>query len=51
VQAYLALPHPDASAMFDCLYETLPDAMAEQLDTARQYDASGKTDTSGAHHG
>jgi hypothetical protein len=46
VQAYLALPHPDASAMFDCLYETLPDAMAEQLDTARQYDASGKTDTS-----
>ena len=51
VQAYLALPHPDASAMFDCLYETLPDAMAEQLDTARQYDAYGKTDTSGAHHG
>jgi len=37
VQAYLALPHPDVSAMFDCLYETLPDAMAAQLDTAQRY--------------
>ncbi|RZT39540.1 pyruvate dehydrogenase (acetyl-transferring) E1 component subunit alpha [Cupriavidus agavae] len=45
VQAYLALPHPDVSAMFDCLYETLPDALAAQLDTARQYATQpGETD-------
>jgi len=49
VEAYLAVPHPDASAMFDCLYETLPDAMTEQLDTARHYDATNAN--TGAHHG
>lgn len=47
VDAYLAVPHPDASAMFDCLYETLPAAMADQFDTARHYDALDKE----AHHG
>lgn len=37
VEAYLALPPPEPSAMFDCLFETLPAAMADQLDTARRY--------------
>lgn len=47
VEAYLALPHPDVSAMFDCLYETLPAAMAEQFETAQHYAAQ---DTE-ANHG
>ena len=47
VEAYLQLPHPDVSAMFDCLYETLPAALADQFDTARHYAArAGET-----HHG
>lgn len=47
VEAYLALPHPDASAMFDCLYETLPAALADQFDTARRYQSV----QTGAQHG
>lgn len=47
VEAYLALPHPDVTAMFDCLYETLPAAMADQLDTAQQYAAQDPE----THHG
>ncbi|HEX8828199.1 MAG TPA: pyruvate dehydrogenase (acetyl-transferring) E1 component subunit alpha, partial [Xanthobacteraceae bacterium] len=31
VEAYLATPAPDTSAMFDHLYATLPEAMREQL--------------------
>lgn len=47
VDAYLQLPHPDVSAMFDCLYETLPAAMADQLDTAQRYAAQDQE----THHG
>ncbi len=47
VAAYLELPHPDVSAMFDCLYETLPAALAEQLDTAQRY----ATQDQESHHG
>ena len=43
--AYLALPQPAATAMFDCLYATLPAAMADQLDTARREAASRAHDT------
>jgi 2-oxoisovalerate dehydrogenase E1 component alpha subunit len=37
VDAYLAQPPPDTSAMFDHLYETLPLAMREQLAMARRF--------------
>lgn len=47
VDAYLKTPLPNVSAMFDCLYETLPAAMADQLDTAQRY-AAGAPET---HHG
>ncbi|KWR81288.1 pyruvate dehydrogenase (acetyl-transferring) E1 component subunit alpha [Cupriavidus sp. IDO] len=39
VDAYLALPPPDPSAMFDCLYATMPAALQEQLAIARRYAA------------
>lgn len=47
VEAYLALPHPAATAMFDCLYATLPAAMADQLDTARR-EAANRAHDAGA---
>src|SRR5579863_238885 len=37
VAAYLAVPQPDVSAMFEHLYETLPPAMREQLEMARYF--------------
>jgi 2-oxoisovalerate dehydrogenase E1 component alpha subunit len=37
VDAYLAVPPPDTSAMFDHLYETLPLAMREQLAMAQRF--------------
>ncbi|ANB72271.1 pyruvate dehydrogenase (acetyl-transferring) E1 component subunit alpha [Paraburkholderia phytofirmans OLGA172] len=37
VDAYLGVPPPDTSAMFDHLYETLPLAMREQLAMAQQF--------------
>ena len=37
VDAYLAQPPPDTSAMFDHLYETLPLAMREQLAMAQRF--------------
>ncbi|MEM5297203.1 pyruvate dehydrogenase (acetyl-transferring) E1 component subunit alpha [Burkholderia sp. JPY481] len=37
VEAYLAVPPPDTSAMFDHLYETLPHAMREQLENAQRF--------------
>jgi pyruvate dehydrogenase E1 component alpha subunit len=37
VDAYLAIPPPDTSAMFDHLYETLPQAMREQLAMAQRF--------------
>lgn len=37
VAAYEALPPPDPTAMFDCLFATMPAALQEQLDTARRY--------------
>jgi len=48
VEAYLALPPPGAGAMFDCLYETLPAALAAQRETALHYQAGLQP---GAHHG
>src|ERR1700739_106039 len=37
VDAYLAIPPPDPSAMFDHLYETLPLALREQLAMAQHF--------------
>lgn len=37
VDAYLAIPPPDTSAMFDHLYESLPLAMREQLSMAQRF--------------
>jgi pyruvate dehydrogenase E1 component alpha subunit len=37
VDAYLAIPPPDTSAMFDHLYEALPPAMREQLAMAQRF--------------
>jgi pyruvate dehydrogenase E1 component alpha subunit len=37
VDAYLAVPPPDTSAMFDHLYETVPLAMREQLAMAQRF--------------
>ncbi|NPT55948.1 pyruvate dehydrogenase (acetyl-transferring) E1 component subunit alpha [Paraburkholderia elongata] len=37
VDAYLAVPQPDTSAMFDHLYETLPLPMREQLAMAQRF--------------
>ena len=37
VDAYLATPPPDTSAMFDYLYEALPPAMREQLAMAQRF--------------
>ncbi|MGF6743757.1 pyruvate dehydrogenase (acetyl-transferring) E1 component subunit alpha [Paraburkholderia atlantica] len=37
VEAYLVVPPPDTSAMFDHLYETLPHAMREQLESAQRF--------------
>ncbi|TAM51192.1 MAG: pyruvate dehydrogenase (acetyl-transferring) E1 component subunit alpha [Paraburkholderia sp.] len=37
VQAYLAVPPPDVSSMFDHLYASLPHALADQLASARQF--------------
>jgi 2-oxoisovalerate dehydrogenase E1 component alpha subunit len=37
VQAYLATPKAGVDAMFDCLYATLPDTLAEQLADARYF--------------
>ncbi|SAK57622.1 pyruvate dehydrogenase (acetyl-transferring) E1 component subunit alpha [Caballeronia ptereochthonis] len=41
VEAYLATPAPDTSAMFDHLYAALPRAMQEQLATARRFAPAG----------
>jgi pyruvate dehydrogenase E1 component alpha subunit len=46
VDAYLAIPPPDTSAMFDHLYETLPQAMREQLAMAQRF-----APATGNHHG
>ncbi|CAE6813982.1 pyruvate dehydrogenase (acetyl-transferring) E1 component subunit alpha [Paraburkholderia haematera] len=46
VDAYLAVPQPDTSAMFDHLYETLPLAMREQRAMAQQF-----APATGNHHG
>ncbi|WP_179401273.1 pyruvate dehydrogenase (acetyl-transferring) E1 component subunit alpha [Burkholderia guangdongensis] len=46
VQAYLTVAPPDASAMFDHLYATLPDALREQRDTALAF-----APAPGNHHG
>jgi pyruvate dehydrogenase E1 component alpha subunit len=37
VEAYLAVPPPDTSAMFDHLYETLPPALREQREGAQRF--------------
>jgi 2-oxoisovalerate dehydrogenase E1 component alpha subunit len=50
VEAYLATPQPDVSAMFDHLYETLPHAMREQLEMAH-YFAPANNGGNGANGG
>jgi len=37
VADYLATPSPSSDAMFDCLYETLPDSLARQRAEARRF--------------
>lgn len=44
VQAYLAIPPPTASAMFDHLYASLPPALREQLAMALSYAPAGGHD-------
>ena len=58
VEAYLAVPQPDVSAMFDHLFETLPPAMREQLEMARYFapanggnGGNGKNGGNGGGHG
>ena len=55
VEAYLAVPQPDVSAMFDHLFETLPPAMREQLEMARYFapanGGNGKNGGNGGRHG
>ncbi|AJY31028.1 pyruvate dehydrogenase (acetyl-transferring) E1 component, alpha subunit [Burkholderia thailandensis 34] len=46
VRAYLAVPQPDTSAMFDHLYASLPHAMREQLATALAFAPAAEL-----HHG
>ncbi|EIP84513.1 pdhA [Burkholderia humptydooensis MSMB43] len=46
VRAYLAVPQPAASAMFDHLYASLPHAMQEQLATALAFAPAAEN-----HHG
>jgi 2-oxoisovalerate dehydrogenase E1 component alpha subunit len=43
VEAYLAIPPPDTSAMFDHLYASLPEALREQLATALNFAPDAQT--------
>ncbi|WP_207001916.1 pyruvate dehydrogenase (acetyl-transferring) E1 component subunit alpha [Trinickia mobilis] len=58
VEAYLAIPQPDVSAMFDHLFETLPAAMREQVEMARHFapadgrnGGNGGNGSNGGRHG
>jgi len=41
VETYLAIPPQNSDAMFNCLFATLPDALGEQINTARHFTVIG----------